>query len=45
MSEMSANFQQSALDYARIEKAIQYLEQNFNRQPSLEEIARNVHVS
>lgn len=32
-------------DYARIEKAIRYLEQNHTRQPTLDEVARSVHVS
>ena len=32
-------------DYRRIEKAILYLEENFRRQPSLEEIAHKVNLS
>jgi AraC family transcriptional regulator of adaptative response/methylated-DNA-[protein]-cysteine methyltransferase len=32
-------------NYRRIEKAIQYLERNFKRQPSLEEIAESVNLS
>ena len=36
---------QSALDYQRIEKAILYLEQNFQDQPPLSDIARHVHLS
>jgi AraC family transcriptional regulator of adaptative response/methylated-DNA-[protein]-cysteine methyltransferase len=32
-------------DYARIEKAIRYLDANFRKQPSLSEIAAQVHLS
>lgn len=32
-------------DYQRIERAILYIKENFQRQPALEEIARMVHVS
>jgi AraC family transcriptional regulator of adaptative response/methylated-DNA-[protein]-cysteine methyltransferase len=32
-------------DYDRIEKTIHYLEEHFREQPSLEEIARSVHLS
>lgn len=39
------NLNQSALDYQRIEAAIQYLEQNYHNQPSLDEIAARVHLS
>jgi len=39
------NYAQSAEDYARIEQAIQYLEQNFRRQPELKEIAGSVGLS
>lgn len=35
----------SDFNYQRIERAIQYLEQNFNRQPELEEVAEKVHLS
>lgn len=35
----------SDFNYQRIEHAIQYLEQNFNRQPELEEVAEKVHLS
>ncbi|MFQ5709502.1 MAG: methylated-DNA--[protein]-cysteine S-methyltransferase [bacterium] len=42
---MLANYQQSALDYQRIEAALGYLEQHFQRQPSLREIAESIHVS
>jgi AraC family transcriptional regulator of adaptative response/methylated-DNA-[protein]-cysteine methyltransferase len=33
------------INYQRIEQAIQYLEQNFQRQPELEEVAEKVHLS
>jgi AraC family transcriptional regulator of adaptative response/methylated-DNA-[protein]-cysteine methyltransferase len=36
---------QTTLDYHRIEQAIHYLEQNFQSQPSLDEIAASVHLS
>jgi AraC family transcriptional regulator of adaptative response/methylated-DNA-[protein]-cysteine methyltransferase len=36
---------QKSLDYHRIEQAIHYLEQNFQSQPSLDEIAASVHLS
>jgi AraC family transcriptional regulator, regulatory protein of adaptative response / methylated-DNA-[protein]-cysteine methyltransferase len=32
-------------DYSRIEKAIQFLEENFHRQPDLNEVARSVNLS
>jgi AraC family transcriptional regulator of adaptative response/methylated-DNA-[protein]-cysteine methyltransferase len=32
-------------DYARVEKAIRFIESNFDTQPSLAEIARSVHLS
>lgn len=32
-------------DYYRIERAIRYLEENFKRQPELEEVAEQIHVS
>ena len=32
-------------DYARIEQAIRYLEENYKAQPSLDEIASHVHLS
>ena len=34
-----------ASDYPRIERAIQFLEANYREQPSLEQIARSVHLS
>ncbi len=36
---------QLSQDYARIEQAIQYLEENFRRQPSLGEIAAHLGLS
>lgn len=43
---MSTNFlSQSALDYQRIEKAILFLEKNFQKQPLLSDVARHVHLS
>jgi AraC family transcriptional regulator of adaptative response/methylated-DNA-[protein]-cysteine methyltransferase len=32
-------------DYQRIESAILFIEKNFRRQPSLEEIAASIHLS
>jgi AraC family transcriptional regulator of adaptative response/methylated-DNA-[protein]-cysteine methyltransferase len=40
-----ANYNQAAEDYARIEQAIQFLEQNYRRQPELKEIAGHVGLS
>jgi AraC family transcriptional regulator of adaptative response/methylated-DNA-[protein]-cysteine methyltransferase len=37
--------QQQATDYQRVEQAIQYLEDNFRQQPSLDKIAAHVHLS
>ncbi|MCG8604434.1 methylated-DNA--[protein]-cysteine S-methyltransferase [bacterium] len=42
---MSQNLSQDALDYKRIEAAIHFLEENFHSQPSLQEIAKSIHVS
>ena len=42
---MSHNLSQLSLDYRRIEEALQFIEENFHCQPSLQEIAANVHVS
>ncbi|MES2516868.1 MAG: methylated-DNA--[protein]-cysteine S-methyltransferase [Bacteroidota bacterium] len=36
---------QQHIDYQRIEQAIGFIEQNFQRQPSLKEIAENVNLS
>ena len=38
-------FSQTSIDYQRIEKAIQFLAENFHSQPSLKEIAGNIHMS
>ena len=40
-----SDFNQLAQDYQRIAQAINYLELNFQEQPSLEEIATTVHLS
>ncbi len=32
-------------NYARVARAIEYIEQNFKQQPSLTEIAEHVHLS
>ncbi|MGA2475075.1 MAG: bifunctional helix-turn-helix domain-containing protein/methylated-DNA--[protein]-cysteine S-methyltransferase [Terriglobia bacterium] len=37
--------QTKAEDYRRIEKAIQFLAENYHHQPSLDEVARNVNLS
>lgn len=37
--------EENHINYQRIEQAIQYLHQNFLRQPELEEVAENVHLS
>ncbi len=39
------NYLQSSLDYARIEKAILFLEKNFLKQPDLKEVAQSVNLS
>lgn len=39
------DFSQQAADYHRIEKAIRFLEDNFKSRPSLDRIARSVHLS
>jgi AraC family transcriptional regulator of adaptative response/methylated-DNA-[protein]-cysteine methyltransferase len=39
------NFQEQSADYQRIAQAIRYLDQNFQRQPSLDEMAASVHLS
>jgi len=38
-------FTQESADYTRIAEAIRYLESNFKAQPSLDDIARHVHLS
>lgn len=42
---MNDQLSQQATDYQRVEQAIQYLEDNFLQQPSLDEIATHVHLS
>ena len=42
---MTTQLAQQATDYARIEQAIRFLEENFRQQPSLDEIASSVHLS
>jgi AraC family transcriptional regulator of adaptative response/methylated-DNA-[protein]-cysteine methyltransferase len=39
------SFSQASVDYERIEKAIRFLAENFHLQPSLRDIAGNIHVS
>ncbi|WP_336958408.1 methylated-DNA--[protein]-cysteine S-methyltransferase [Chryseobacterium contaminans] len=36
---------QNQIDYNRIAKAIEYIQSNFRLQPSLEEVAENIHLS
>ena len=38
-------FSQASIDYERVEKAIQYLADNYHSQPGLKEIAAKIHVS
>jgi AraC family transcriptional regulator of adaptative response/methylated-DNA-[protein]-cysteine methyltransferase len=42
---MTLTAEQNHTNYKRIEQAIQYLEQNFKRQPDLDEVAEKVHLS
>ncbi len=39
------DFSQAAVDYQRIEKAIEFLTDNFHTQPGLREIAAKIHMS
>jgi AraC family transcriptional regulator of adaptative response/methylated-DNA-[protein]-cysteine methyltransferase len=39
------NLSQQADDYRRIERAIDYIEPNFKHQPTLDQMARSVHLS
>lgn len=39
------DFSQAAFDYQRIEKAIEFLSDNFHTQPGLREIAAKIHMS
>jgi AraC family transcriptional regulator of adaptative response/methylated-DNA-[protein]-cysteine methyltransferase len=36
---------ENQINYQRIEQAIRYLEENFKRQPALDEVAEKIHVS
>src|SRR6187551_943300 len=42
---MTTTMNENHINYARIEQAIQYLEKNFQRQPELDEVAEQVHLS
>ena len=42
---VATSFSQQANDYQRVEQAIRFLEANFRAQPSLDEIARSIHLS
>jgi AraC family transcriptional regulator, regulatory protein of adaptative response / methylated-DNA-[protein]-cysteine methyltransferase len=42
---MTLTAPESHINYQRIEQAIKYLEENFQRQPELEELAEKVHLS
>ena len=42
---MILNAEQHHINYQRIEQAIEYLQQHFQRQPELDEIAEKVHLS
>jgi AraC family transcriptional regulator, regulatory protein of adaptative response / methylated-DNA-[protein]-cysteine methyltransferase len=42
---MILNAEQHHINYQRIEQAIQYLQNNFQRQPELDEVAEKVHLS
>ena len=42
---MILDAEQHHINYHRIEKAIQYLQHNFQRQPELDEVAEKVHLS
>jgi AraC family transcriptional regulator of adaptative response/methylated-DNA-[protein]-cysteine methyltransferase len=42
---MSIENTQQELDYQRIQKAIEYLAENFKKQPELKEVAAQVHLS
>ena len=41
----SSGYSQQSEDYKRIEKAIQFIEDNFKSQPTLDQIADSVHLS
>lgn len=42
---MTLTTQEDHINYQRIEQAITYLEENFHRQPELDEVAEKVHLS
>lgn len=42
---MAHMISENNINYHRIEKAIRYLEENFQRQPELDEVAEKVHLS
>jgi AraC family transcriptional regulator of adaptative response/methylated-DNA-[protein]-cysteine methyltransferase len=42
---MTLTTPETHINYQRIEQAIRYLEQNFSRQPELDEVAEKVHLS
>jgi AraC family transcriptional regulator, regulatory protein of adaptative response / methylated-DNA-[protein]-cysteine methyltransferase len=42
---MIVDMHQHNINYARIEKAIEFLTENFQRQPDLDEVAEKVHIS
>lgn len=42
---MSQHYQESIRDYQRIEQAIRFVEQNYQRQPELKEIAESIGLS
>jgi AraC family transcriptional regulator of adaptative response/methylated-DNA-[protein]-cysteine methyltransferase len=42
---MTLTTKEPDINYARIERAIQFLEQHFRRQPTLDEVAEHVHLS
>jgi AraC family transcriptional regulator of adaptative response/methylated-DNA-[protein]-cysteine methyltransferase len=45
METMTNGYSQLSNDYQRMERAIQFLEANYHRQPDLKEIAQSVHLS
>jgi len=45
MNSLPTNYQQLCADYERIEKAIYYLEDNFQHQPELREVAESAGLS
>ncbi len=45
MQPISLSYDQQVEDYNRVEQAIEFIDQNFRRQPSLTEVAEAVHLS